>query len=245
MSMRDVKVCLLGESGVGKSSIVMRFVADKFKNALESTIGASFMTKTIFLEGNTFKFQIWDTAGQEKYRALAPMYYRGSAAAIIVYDVTRETSFHAVKGWVHELQRHGPSKIVIAIAGNKCDLEDLREVRERDAQEYAREIGAIFCETSAMTAVNIAELFDAIARLLPPEDLIGGSNQVGGSTVNLRNNPTKKKSKCCSGADSEAAAASQQPVRRSLSTPRGHSCLFVLGSISAKNQQQKFIYAAI
>ncbi|KAK0046419.1 Ras- protein Rab-22A [Biomphalaria glabrata] len=222
MSMRDVKVCLLGESGVGKSSIVMRFVADKFKNALESTIGASFMTKTIFVEGNTYKFQIWDTAGQEKYRALAPMYYRGSAAAIIVYDVTRETSFHAVKGWVHELQRHGPSKIVIAIAGNKCDLEDLREVREKDAQEYAHEIGAIFCETSAMTAVNIAELFDAIAKLLPPEDLLGTSNQMGGgSTVNLRNNASKKKSKCCSGSDTEAA--SQQPVRRSLSTPRGSS----------------------
>ncbi|XP_059148842.1 ras-related protein Rab-22A-like [Physella acuta] len=217
MSMRDVKVCLLGESGVGKSSIVMRFVADKFKNALESTIGASFMTKTIFLDDNTYKFQIWDTAGQEKYRALAPMYYRGSAAAIIVYDVTRETSFHAVKGWVHELQRHGPSKIVIAIAGNKCDLEDLREVREKDAQEYAKEIGAIFCETSAMTAVNIAELFDAIAKLLPPEDLGGGVGQPGGSTVNLRNNASKKKGKCCSGsADSEPATN-----RRSASAAHG------------------------
>ncbi|XP_035829382.1 ras-related protein Rab-22A isoform X2 [Aplysia californica] len=162
MALRDVKVCLLGESGVGKSSIVMRFVSDKFKQALESTIGASFMTKTIFVDGSTYKFQIWDTAGQEKYRALAPMYYRGSAAAIIVYDVTRETSFQAVKSWVHELHRHGPAKIVIAIAGNKCDLEDLREVREKDAQDYARDIGAIFCETSAMTAVNVAELFDAI-----------------------------------------------------------------------------------
>jgi len=219
MALRDVKVCLLGESGVGKSSIVMRFVADKFKNALESTIGASFMTKTILVDGSTFKFQIWDTAGQEKYRALAPMYYRGSAAAIIVYDVTRESSFQAVKSWVHELQRHGPAKIVIAIAGNKCDLEDLREVREKDAQEYAKDIGAIFCETSAMTAVNVAELFDAIARLLPPEDLTLSNNHPNANTIHLRGNQSRKSRKCCSGSgDGETLPNGN---RRSGGTVRG------------------------
>uniref|UniRef100_A0A0B7AHV1 Uncharacterized protein n=1 Tax=Arion vulgaris TaxID=1028688 RepID=A0A0B7AHV1_9EUPU len=221
MSMRDVKVCLLGESGVGKSSIVMRFVADKFKKSLESTIGASFMTKTVYVDNSTYKFQIWDTAGQEKYRALAPMYYRGSAAAIIVYDVTRETSFQAVKSWVQELQRHGPSRIVIAIAGNKCDLEDLREVREKDAQEYAREIGAVFCETSAMTAVNVAELFEAIARLLPPEDLTVGLNQNSGSTIHLKSTANKKKGRCCSGGHVDDETASQQANRRSAAIPRG------------------------
>ncbi|BFZ19284.1 hypothetical protein BsWGS_22323 [Bradybaena similaris] len=219
MSMRDIKICLLGDSGVGKSSIVMRFVTNTFKSALESTIGASFMTKTIVVDGDTFKFQIWDTAGQEKYRALAPMYYRGSAAAIIVYDVTRETSFHAVKAWVHELQRHGPSKIVIAIAGNKCDLEDLREVRYNDAEEYAREIGAIFCETSAMTASNVPELFDSVARLLPPEDNGGSiSSQTGSNTVNLRN--TKKKNRCCSGSTTDDEALTEQATRRSGAIPR-------------------------
>ncbi|CAG5124122.1 unnamed protein product [Candidula unifasciata] len=221
MSMRDVKVCLLGESGVGKSSIVMRFVTEKFKKALESTIGASFMTKTIYVDESTYKFQIWDTAGQEKYRALAPMYYRGSAAAIIVYDVTRETSFHAVKSWVQELQRHGPSKIVLAIAGNKCDLEDLREVREKDAQEYAREIGAVFCETSAMTAVNVAELFDAIARLLPPEDMGAGLSHHSGSTIQLKSTTNKKKFRCCSGGNSDNRTVSQEANRRSGSHSRG------------------------
>ncbi|CAG5132753.1 unnamed protein product [Candidula unifasciata] len=219
MSMRDIKVCLLGESGVGKSSIVMRFVTNTFKSALESTIGASFMTKTIVVDGDTFKFQIWDTAGQEKYRALAPMYYRGSAAAIIVYDVTRESSFHAVKGWVHELQRHGPSKIVLAIAGNKCDLEDLREVQERDAQEYAREIGAIFCETSAMTATNVPELFDKIARMLPPEDSGSISSQTGSNSVSLRNSANKK-GRCCSGSSTEDESLSEQAFRRSGAVPR-------------------------
>ncbi|GFO02733.1 ras-related protein rab-22a [Plakobranchus ocellatus] len=201
MSMRDVKVCLLGESGVGKSSIVMRFVADRFKQALESTIGASFMTKTI------------------NYRALAPMYYRGSSAAIIVYDVTREVSFQAVKAWVQELQRHGPSRIIIAIAGNKCDLEDLREVREKDAQEYAKQIGAIFCETSAMTSVNIAELFQAIARLLPPEDNNDTLDHQRGNTIKLRS--SRSRGHCCGGGS--AAGDTGDGLRANRSSQRGYS----------------------
>lgn len=98
MALRDVKVCLLGDSGVGKTSIVLRFVTNTFRENPGSTIGASFMTKTLVVGENendkkTFRFQIWDTAGQEKYRALAPMYFRGAAAAIVVYDITKESSY--------------------------------------------------------------------------------------------------------------------------------------------------------
>ncbi|XP_041376392.1 ras-related protein Rab-22A-like [Gigantopelta aegis] len=198
MSMRDVKLCLLGDSGVGKSSIVMRFVADQFKPALESTIGASFMTKTLLVDENTYKFQIWDTAGQEKYRALAPMYYRGAAAAIIVYDVTREGTFRAVKSWVQELKRQGSPNIVLAIAGNKSDLDDLREVRTKDAQDYANDINAIFCETSALTATNVPKLFNSIAKMLPPEDF---SKALYGSTVRINSAVKSKKTskRCCGG----------------------------------------------
>ncbi|XP_050399055.1 ras-related protein Rab-22A [Patella vulgata] len=198
MSMRDVKLCLLGDSGVGKSSLVMRFVTDSFKPALESTIGASFMTKTLLVEGNTYKFQIWDTAGQEKYRALAPMYYRGAAAAIIAYDVTREATYKSVKSWVQELRHQGAPNIVIAIAGNKCDLDDLREVREKDAEDYAKEINAIFCETSALTAINVADLFYKISERLPCEDYSSAAKL--GSTVNLRNRKDVKKDKKCCGS---------------------------------------------
>lgn len=199
MQMRDVKVCLLGDSGVGKSSIVMRFVTGTYRSALESTIGASFMSKSLFVDGMGYRFQIWDTAGQEKFRSLAPMYYRGAAAAIIVLDVTRPSSFKSVKAWIQELQSFGPSKIVLAIAGNKCDLEDLREVTMKDAQEYASSINAIFGETSAMTAANVEEIFTALARQLPPEDL---SPQMG-NTVTLRRQSSKadpnKRSACCGG----------------------------------------------
>uniref|UniRef100_K1QPC2 Ras-related protein Rab-31 n=1 Tax=Magallana gigas TaxID=29159 RepID=K1QPC2_MAGGI len=165
MAVREVKVCLLGESGVGKSSIVLRFVSDSFKGALESTIGASFMTKRLEVGDVSYQFQIWDTAGQEKYRSLAPMYYRGASAAIIVYDITREATYRTVKDWVRELKRNCTADMVIAIAGNKSDLNDLREVRARDAEEYAQSIGALFIETSALSAVNVPHLFTAIGKL--------------------------------------------------------------------------------
>lgn len=202
MAVREIKLCLLGDAGVGKSSIVLRFVKDQYRESLESTIGASFMTKRIAVGDQTYMFQIWDTAGQEKYRSLAPMYYRGSAAAIVVYDVTRETTFRTVKDWVQELRKNGTIDMVIAIAGNKCDLEDLREVRSKDAKEYADQIDAIFTETSALTAINIKELFECIANKLPADDSYISRP---GSTINIRrsqqNEATGKRS-CCGGQQS-------------------------------------------
>ncbi|KAJ8041985.1 Ras-related protein Rab-22A [Holothuria leucospilota] len=167
-SLREVKVCLLGDSGVGKSSIVQRFVTDTYHDNISPTIGASFMGKTLQVGNESFKFQIWDTAGQEKYRGLAPMYYRNAGAAIIVYDITNQSTFDLIKVWVRELHQHGPENICIAIAGNKCDLEDLREVTERDGAAYASEINAVFGETSAKTAKNISEIFIEISKNLPP-----------------------------------------------------------------------------
>ncbi|XP_060595033.1 ras-related protein Rab-22A-like [Ruditapes philippinarum] len=200
MAAREVKLCLLGDSGVGKSSIVLRFVRDQYKENLESTIGASFMTKRIIVDGNSFVFQIWDTAGQEKYRALAPMYYRGASAAIVVYDVTRESSFPGVKDWINELNKNASGNIVIAIAGNKCDLEDLREVDTKKAKDYALDINAIFTETSALTAVNIQQLFETIARKLPAEDIYRPRHLgVSLGQTHKPEEPEQKKRSCCGG----------------------------------------------
>lgn len=163
----DVKLCLLGDSGVGKSSILQRFVYNTFNPCAESTIGASFMMKNMVLHDRTLKFNIWDTAGQERYRALAPMYYRGAAAAIIVYDITSQESFSAVQGWVRELRAHGEQNIALGIAGNKCDLQDYREVSYATGESYAQQINAVFVETSALRATNIQELFTGIASKVP------------------------------------------------------------------------------
>ncbi|XP_023682065.1 vesicle-associated membrane protein-associated protein A-like isoform X1 [Paramormyrops kingsleyae] len=163
MAIRELKVCLLGDTGVGKSSIVCRFVQDHFDHNISPTIGASFLTKTVPCGNELHKFLIWDTAGQERFHSLAPMYYRGSAAAVIVYDITKLDSFQTLKKWVKELKEHGPEDIIVAIAGNKNDLSDIREVPMKEAKEFAESIAAIFIETSARNAVNVEELFQKIS----------------------------------------------------------------------------------
>ena len=121
----------------------------------------------IEVDGKKIKMQIWDTAGQEKYHSLAPMYYRGAAAAIVVYDITRKQSLQTLKNWVKELKQLGPDNIVIAIAGNKSDLEEKREVSSMTAKAYADEIGAVFIETSAKEDTNVSDLFINISKQLP------------------------------------------------------------------------------
>ncbi|KAM9633239.1 ras-related protein Rab-31 isoform 2-T2 [Trichechus inunguis] len=182
------------DTGVGKSSIVCRFVQDHFDHNISPTIGASFMTKTVPCGNELHKFLIWDTAGQERFHSLAPMYYRGSAAAVIVYDITKQDSFHTLKKWVKELKEHGPENIVMAIAGNKCDLSDIREVPLKDAKEYAESIGAIVVETSAKNAINIEELFQGISRQIPPLDPHENGNSAG---INIGNPTASGTRRCC------------------------------------------------
>ncbi|XP_003387703.1 PREDICTED: ras-related protein Rab-5C-like [Amphimedon queenslandica] len=171
------KLVLLGESAVGKSSLVLRFVKGQFHEYQESTIGAAFLTQTVNLDDTTVKFEIWDTAGQERYHSLAPMYYRGAQAAIVVYDITNQDTFARAKNWVKELQRQASPNIVIALAGNKADLASKRMVEYDDAQAYAEENSLLFMETSAKTAMNVNEIFLAIAKKLPKTD--PGQQRVG------------------------------------------------------------------
>merc|ERR1712060_730598 len=138
------KLVLLGDSAVGKSSLVLRFVRGQFFEYQESTIGAAFLTQTVALNDTTVKFEIWDTAGQERYHSLAPMYYRGAAAAIVVYDITNRDTFQRAKQWVKELQRQGNPNIVIALAGNKSDLSSKRKVEPEEAESYASDNGIFF-----------------------------------------------------------------------------------------------------
>merc|ERR1719156_16625 len=171
------KLVLLGDAAVGKSSCVGRFVKNEFLDFQQPTIGAAFLTQTVDLGTHTVKFEIWDTAGQERYRSLAPMYYRGAGAALVVYDITDSDTFNGAKKWIEELQRQGDPDIVIALAGNKCDLDLKRKVASEEARNYADENSLLFFETSAKTGQNINETFRAIAEKLPAEkkDLDGSS----------------------------------------------------------------------
>ncbi|XP_068654611.1 ras-related protein RABF2a-like [Aristolochia californica] len=163
----NAKLVLLGDVGTGKSSLVLRFVKGQFVDFQESTIGAAFFSQTLAINDESVKFEIWDTAGQERYHSLAPMYYRGAGAAIIVYDITNAASFTRAKKWVQEIQAQGSSSTVIAVAGNKADLLEARQVTTEEGQMYAQENGLFFMETSAKAATNVNEIFYEIAKRLP------------------------------------------------------------------------------
>eukprot|EP01063_Lacrimia_lanifica_P028882 TRINITY_DN42_c0_g3_i1.p2 TRINITY_DN42_c0_g3~~TRINITY_DN42_c0_g3_i1.p2 ORF type:complete len:205 (+),score=91.43 TRINITY_DN42_c0_g3_i1:157-771(+) len=165
---QSFKLVLLGETVVGKSSIVLRLVRHHFLDHPEPTIGAAFLTQVMDLPDQpSVKFEIWDTAGQERYKTLAPMYYRGAAAAVIVYDITNANSFATAKNWVNQLQCQSDASVVIALAGNKCDLSAQREVQTAEAKAYAEEKNLLFFECSAKMNTNIGEMFTAIALKLP------------------------------------------------------------------------------
>ncbi|KAK8795453.1 hypothetical protein WA158_000110 [Blastocystis sp. Blastoise] len=186
------KLVLLGDTAVGKSCLVVRFVRDEFFAFQEPTIGAAFLTKTININETTVKFEIWDTAGQERYRSLAPMYYRGAAAAIVVFDITSAESFNGAKSWVKELQRRGDPNVVIALVGNKCDLEESRQVSSDEASEYASENGLIFLEASAKTAQNVQDIFVQIAHKLPK----GETKEAPSNVFTIKQAPVEEKKDC-------------------------------------------------
>jgi len=184
----------LGDSAVGKSSLVLRFVKKQFFEYQESTIGAAFLTQTVAVNEYVVKFEIWDTAGQERYHSLAPMYYRGAASAIVVYDITNRQSFVRAKSWVKELQRQGNPNIVIALAGNKLDLAEQRKVEIEEAKSYADDNGIMFMETSAKTNHNVTELFKAIARKLPKT---APAPRSSGIVIDPELMPSEKSGGCC------------------------------------------------
>ncbi|KAM7509503.1 hypothetical protein LguiA_019956 [Lonicera macranthoides] len=162
----QAKLVLLGDTGAGKTSLVLRFVKGQFCDYHEPTIGAAFFSQVLSLNEATIKFDIWDTAGQERYHSLAPMYYRGAAAAVVVYDITSMDSFARAKKWVLEVHRQGNPNMVMLLVGNKVDLDANREVAIEEGEQYAKENGLFFLETSAKTAQNVNELFYEIAQRL-------------------------------------------------------------------------------
>ncbi|KAJ3085174.1 Ras- protein Rab-5C [Quaeritorhiza haematococci] len=175
----QVKLVLLGEAAVGKSSLVLRFVNNEFQENKEPTIGAAFLTQKCKLEDKIIKFEIWDTAGQERFHSLAPMYYRNAQAAIVAYDITKAASLDKAKSWVKELQRQANPNIVIALVGNKLDLVSARAVPTEEAQAYANEAGLLFTEASAKSGENVMEVFTEIAKKIPLEHLLASRSRAG------------------------------------------------------------------
>ena len=213
---KSFKVVLLGESGVGKTSIISQFIEETYSEELQSTTGGSCGSKTFVIgEKELLDFEIWDTAGQERYRSLTTMYYKEANAAILVYDITVLKSFEEIQNyWVNQVKESAPNDIIIAICGNKSDLIEEEKVDEEKAREFAEQIGALFFLTSAKNAMGINDLFIQIAkkhtgnedvRIKEKNEEIdvdegndkNNNDKRGNVKINSNNNKVVKKKKCC------------------------------------------------
>jgi Ras-related protein Rab-1A len=157
------KLLLIGDSGVGKSCLLLRFADDTYTESYISTIGVDFKIRTIQLDGKTIKLQIWDTAGQERFRTITSSYYRGAHGIIVVYDVTEMESFNNVKQWLHEIDRYATEGVNKLLVGNKSDLVAKRQVDTASAKDLADGLSIPFLETSAKNAENVERSFMTMA----------------------------------------------------------------------------------
>lgn len=172
--IRTEKFVMLGAASTGKTSLVNRFAHDRFAVTSESTIGAAFVSKVLKIDDKDVKLEIWDTGGSEKYRSLAPMYYRDTHAAIIVFDVTVPSTLEDAQIWIDELKEKGPPRVLLAVAANKCDLVEQRQIEEAKLKDFAEKNQVnVVKDTSALNGTNVNELFTEITRnlmsIIPPD----------------------------------------------------------------------------
>ncbi|CAJ1414916.1 unnamed protein product [Effrenium voratum] len=184
---KKYKVVVLGDEAAGKTSLVRRYMYDTFEEGTAPTVGMDFQSKTAYLEdGRSFRLQLWDTAGQERFRSLIPSYIRDAAAAVIVYDVTRQSSFQGTRSWISDVRAERGDEAVLAVVGNKMDLASERQVSEEEGRELAKELGVMFMETSAKRGDNVTSLFQQLAAVLPGEKTTVGAPSGGGTSPYLK-----------------------------------------------------------
>lgn len=189
-----VKVLIIGDSGVGKSSMMLRYADDTFTEQSIPTIGVDFKIRTIDFNGKIYKMQIWDTAGQERFRTITSSYYRGAQGIVIVYDISNRQSFDDVKAWLVECQTNN-NKAQIILVGNKCDLPNSqRQVSTKEGKEFADALGYKFIETSAKSNVEIDNAFILIVLEIGKHNML---TSLKSQHVNLGTSTPVKPKKCC------------------------------------------------
>mmetsp|Transcript_3081 Transcript_3081/g.8119 ORF Transcript_3081/g.8119 Transcript_3081/m.8119 type:complete len:239 (+) Transcript_3081:29-745(+) len=196
------KVVVAGDSGVGKSSLILRYADNTFNPSYTATIGVDFKIRTLDLDGKRVKLQIWDTAGQDRFRSIVSNYYRGAHGVILVYDVSSAESFDHVPEWLDEGRGHAPSDAVIALFGNKCDVpSDKRQVSLEMAQELAQQHRMDHFETSAKAALNVDLAFQQTARRMKANARPPGSEAPQPATFSMEQSRAgaSVRTKCCGG----------------------------------------------
>ncbi|XP_066348349.1 ras-related protein Rab-2-A isoform X1 [Miscanthus floridulus] len=153
------KYIIIGDTGVGKSCLLLQFTDKRFQPVHDLTIGVEFGARMITIDNKPIKLQIWDTAGQESFRSITRSYYRGAAGALLVYDITRRETFNHLVSWLEDARQHANANMTIMLVGNKCDLSHRRAVSYEEGEQFAKEHGLIFMEASAKTAQNVEEAF--------------------------------------------------------------------------------------
>jgi len=200
------KILLVGDSGVGKSSLLLRFTDDMFQETFISTIGVDFKIRNVNIEGKTVKMQIWDTAGQERFRTITSSYYRGAHGIIVVYDITDTVSFNNAKMWLNEIERYACGNVTKLLVGNKADMNDKRVVETAVAKSFADQQGMLFSEASAKGGQGVEDAFLALVKAIFDQRVKNGTVPTGGTSTNtkldLGNTQTvsSKKGGCCGGS---------------------------------------------
>ncbi|CAK8540518.1 unnamed protein product [Lathyrus sativus] len=204
------KVVIIGDSAVGKSNLLSRYARNEFNLHSKATIGVEFQTQSLEIDSKEVKAQIWDTAGQERFRAVTSAYYRGAVGALVVYDISRRTTFDSVGRWLDELKTHCDTTVAMMLVGNKCDLDNIRDVSIEEGKSLAESEGLFFMETSALDSTNvktafemvIREIYNNVSRKVLSSDSYKAELSVDRVSLVNDGNPTSKKNSsyfsCCS-----------------------------------------------
>ena len=192
--IKEYKIVIVGESGVGKTHLLIRYLYKTFSHNCTSTISTTYVSKTVTVKDDKeIILQLWDTAGQETYRSISKLFYKNAAVIIMVYDITGKDSFEQIKNfWYQQVKEYASPEVKIAIVGNKFDLYENEQVSEEEGKKFAESIGAIFQLTSALDSYGVDDLFISIANSLENSDFYIGGNE---SKVNLSKKKKKKKNK--------------------------------------------------
>ncbi len=197
-----LKVVIVGDSGVGKTNLIKRFVTNSFNQNSKATVGVEFLSKSYRINDQVFKIEMWDTAGQERYKSITAAYYKGAKGALIVYDITQKTTFENISKWMTEIKEKSSKDMKVMIIGNKTDLKDERQVTTEEASLKAQDLGAPIMETSALDASNVKEAFYDLMKEMYKEirkklDIVESQAETGKEGVQLDTNEEQKKKSCC------------------------------------------------
>ena len=194
----DVRLLLLGDSAVGKSSLLLRFCEDRFESNFVITIGVDYKVRTLQLDGKLLRLQVWDTAGQERFRTITPAYYRRAMGVLVIFDITNRKSFENVEYWLRNLEDHGDAKVRRVLVGNKGDLSGRRKVALEEASALAQRHSMPYFEVSAKDNTNVEKVFQSVAKAVAETHKLEISNSRQKTSVGSRpSGDNATSSKCC------------------------------------------------